>query len=460
MNYAILDIETTGLSPRREKITELAIYIHDGEKIIDQFYTLFNPERLLPANITQLTGITDAMLADAPRFFEVAKDIVKITEGCTIVGHNVSFDYNFIQHEFRSLGYEYSRKTLDTLKLSRKLIPGFSSYSLGNLCNELGIDNQSAHRAAGDALATVKLFELLLEIDGKNGYSFSEISALPFKDLNPLLQKESIEKLPAKCGVYYFFNAHQELIYVGKSKNILSRVLTHLGNVKSQKAVEMRQQICDIHYSLCGSELVALLKESAEIKKHQPPFNRAQRRTSFNSGLYFSYDDSGYITFEVAKANKDDIPLTTFSSARAAKDHLAAYIDRYQLCQKLCGLYNTSGACFHYSIKLCNGACIGEESVADYNARAQKLIDSFEFKAQNFIVIDKGPAHKQRSVVMVENGKYCGFGFIDLDVFDGDLEELKNAIIPQQDNRDVQLIIKTYLKKHQVEQIIEFDSCM
>lgn len=163
--YAILDIETTGLSPAREKIIEIAIFLHDGTKITDEYSTLINPEKKIPYRITQITGINNHMVENAPRFFEVGRKIIKFTEGAIIIGHNVRFDYGFIRQEFLRLGFDFQRETLDTVKLSRKLIPGHPSYSLGKLCKSLGIDNHVRHRAAGDALATVILWELLLSVD-------------------------------------------------------------------------------------------------------------------------------------------------------------------------------------------------------------------------------------------------------------------------------------------------------
>jgi DNA polymerase-3 subunit epsilon len=159
--YAIIDIETTGGSPKTDKITEIAIYVHDGQKVVDEFVTLINPQRNIPYFITKLTGINDEMVKNAPKFYEVAKKIVELTDNKIFIAHNVSFDYGFVKSEFNSLGYSYNRECLCTVKLSRKLIPGKRSYSLGNICSDLGININDRHRAAGDALATVKLFELL-----------------------------------------------------------------------------------------------------------------------------------------------------------------------------------------------------------------------------------------------------------------------------------------------------------
>lgn len=159
--YTIIDIETTGGSPKTEKITEIAIFKHDGIKIIDEFVSLINPERLIPPYITQMTGITNRMVANSPKFYEIARKIVEMTDQCTFVAHNASFDYGFIREEFARLGYQFEKQLLCTVKLSRKVIPGYKSYSLGNICNSLGISVENRHRAAGDALATVKLFEYL-----------------------------------------------------------------------------------------------------------------------------------------------------------------------------------------------------------------------------------------------------------------------------------------------------------
>ncbi len=145
--FAVIDIETTGGSPKSDKITEIAIYIHDGLQIVDEFVTLVNPEIRIPYFITGLTGITNEMVADAPRFFEIARKVVEMTEGNVFVAHNVNFDYSFLRQEFKSLGFEYNRKTLDTIRLARQVVPGLKSYSLGKLCDSLSIPLNGRHRA-------------------------------------------------------------------------------------------------------------------------------------------------------------------------------------------------------------------------------------------------------------------------------------------------------------------------
>ncbi|MEZ5083414.1 MAG: exonuclease domain-containing protein [Bacteroidales bacterium] len=448
--YSIIDIETTGLSPNREKITEIAIYVHDGEKVVDEFTTLLNPEIAIPYRITQLTGINNKMVEDSPKFYEVAKRIVEMTKDTIFVGHNVHFDYNFIRKEFREFGYDYQRKKICTARLSRKLLPGRRSYSLGKLCQELGIQNENRHRAFGDAKATVKLFEILLKVE-KN------IQDISLKEINTNLDKSIIKKLPREPGVYYFYNDKNEMIYVGKSINIHDRVLSHLTNNSSKRAIEMRNNIADIGYELTGNELIALLLESDEIKKHKPPYNRAQRRNNFPWGLYLSKDEKGYLRLKIEKNDKEELPLTSFNSQLSAKSHLFTLTEAFTLCQKLCGLFDTKGACFHYNIKQCHGACIGIEPAEDYNLRLLQAIEPYQLHKTTFLIIDKGRNDGEKAIVGMENGKYLGFGYIDIEL-NGyvNVDDLKSCITAYPDNKDIQQIIRSYIKNRKAVKIVEY----
>ncbi|NQU33876.1 MAG: GIY-YIG nuclease family protein [Bacteroidetes bacterium] len=438
--YAIVDIETTGLSPSNEKITEIAIYIHDGHKIVDEFSTLINPEKKIPYRIIHMTGINNQMVESAPKFYEVAKQIVEFTDGKIIVGHNVRFDYGFIRNEFKNLGYNYERKTLDTVKLSRKLIPGRKSYSLGKLCKDLEIENTARHRAAGDAMATTKLFELLLSIEGTP-------EDINLNGVQSGLNKSLVQDLPTSAGVYYFYDKDKELIYVGKSINIHDRVLSHLNNNLHKKAIEMKNRLADVDFQITGSELIALLLESDEIKKNQPRYNQSQKRTYFNYGLYSFEDDDGYQNLKILRLIDELSPLYTYSSLHEGKVHLTNLCEEFNLCQKLCGLYDTDGKCFHYQIHGCQGACVGEELPSEYNSRVRESLDNYQFKHQNFFVVDIGRNEDENSIVKIENGKYLGFGFLSKDQVSTDMSLMHDCIVNYRDNKEVRRIIVTYLKK-------------
>ena len=455
--YAIIDIETTGGSPKLEKITEIAVILHDGEKITGEYSTLVNPERNIPYFITSLTGITNEMVEDAPKFYEVAKKIVELTEGRKFVAHNARFDYSFIRQEFKSLGFNFKRSLLDTVTLSRKLLPGHRSYSLGNICKDLEITINGRHRASGDALATVRLFEILLEKDrelsqaGKGLIRNTRVSKL-----NPKLDLRKVEEIPEEPGVYYFYNEKGDLIYIGKSRNLQQRVYTHLSNNTTNRSMEMRDHIADISWETTGSELIALLLESSEIKKNKPLYNRAQRRTSFQWGIFMAEDENGYINYRYGPVEIGDSPISVFSTKARARSKLESMIETYKLCQKLCGLYESDGACFHHQVGICLGACCGMEPAEEYNKRAIKPSEDFMFSTMNFFIIDSGRTDEERCAVKIFNGKYYGYGFFNLNDMGFGLSAVHECIRPAKDNKDIQVILKQYLKTNKVERIIEF----
>ena len=455
--YAIVDIETTGGSSRIEKITEIAIYQHDGERITEEFVTLINPERNIPYFITNLTGITNEMVEDAPKFYEVAKKIIEFTEERIFVAHNARFDYSFIREEFKALGYNYKRSVLDTITLGRKLIPGHRSYSLGNICRDLKIEINGRHRAAGDALATVKLFEILINKEFESGGKRER----PFKStriskLHPSLDLNKVEKIPEEAGIYYFYNEKRDLIYIGKSHNLMQRISTHLSNNTTNRSMEMRDSIADIGWEVTGSELIALLKESSEIKANKPLYNRAQRRTGFRWGIFSFYDEKGFLNFKYQQIKDEEEHLSVFTSREKAKGKLISLTEKYILCQKLAGLYETDGACFHYHVGICRGACCGKESAKDYNDRAEKAMEEFVFSQRNFFIIDKGRTGDERCAVKILNGKYSGYGYFDINEMGFGLTAIHECIKTSPDNRDTQVILKSWLKRNRVERIIEF----
>lgn len=450
--YAIVDIETTGGSSMGDRITEIAIYKHDGERIVDEFVTLINPGRRIPYYISELTGIYDNMVQGAPKFYEVARRIVEITEGCAFVAHNVKFDYHFIRNAFKDLGYDFNRKTLCTVQLSRKYLPGHQSYSLGKLCRDLGIDLKSHHRAAADARATVTLFEMLLKADGNHFKRTSKKEQRDTEKLGDHPVRQKVLALPETPGVYYLYNDAGELIYVGKSKNLKSRVLSHLANFTTKKAVAMRDAVTDLRYVETGSDLIAQLRESHEIKKYKPIFNRAQRRSSYSYGLFAEYQLDGYMHLRLAHV-KGTEPITTFTTKEEGKKYIERLMDDMDLCQRLVGLYGSHGACFNYTIKQCNGACVGVEPPEEYNPRVLKAIANIRYDHDSFLVVDRGRTDDERSVVYVKNYTYQGYGFVPSKLAN-DPGAMIDAIQPQPDNRDVQQILRGYLQRNEVEKVI------
>ena len=275
------------------------------------------------------------MLRSAPKFYEVAKRIVEITEGCILVAHNAQFDYRILKTEFRRLGFDFERENLCTVELSKTLIPDLPSYSLGKLVRSLGIPVSDRHRAAGDATATVKLFKMLLDKDVEKTIIKAAVRLDPRHQMEPKLT-DIISKLPAVTGVYYIHKADGEIIYIGKSKNIKSRINQHFTG-QTPKSKKIQLEVATVTYDETGSELVALLKESEEIKRNKPKLNRALRRTVFTHGLFSFRDSEGYINLKIEKIKGNQKPITTFSNHESGKSFLNKIIEKNQLCQKLCG---------------------------------------------------------------------------------------------------------------------------
>lgn len=451
--YAVVDLETTGGRANRDKIIEIGIVIHDGSNIIDTFHSLVNPECYVPYGITQLTGITQDMVQDAPKFYEIARQVVEITEGRIFVAHNVRFDYSFLREEFRRLGFTYTRKNLCTVRLTRKTFPGFPSYSLGNLIKRMGIAVNDRHRALDDALATAEILRRILSKE-QNEEQVKTMINLGVKEA--LLPKnfniEKIHALPESCGVYYFHNEKGDVIYVGKSINIKKRIAEHFAD-KTEKAKKLQQQAHDLSFELTGSELIALLLESNEIKRLRPPINRAQRVRRFPYVIHTFNNEQGFICFESLKITAKDRSkykiIAEYPKASNAKNHLGRIREAYNLCSKYCGLDNSNSACFHYHIRQCIGACIEKESAEEYNDRAaqaqETLSTVFE---EDFFILDKGREPSEAGVILVENGNYQGYGYIDEEGANMGMEDLRSAIRPFSGNPETTRLIQRYLSKN------------
>mgnify|MGYP006191616247 FL=1 len=394
------------------------------------------------------------MLRSAPKFYEVAKRIIEITEGSILVAHNASFDYRILRTEFNRLGYDFKVPTLCTVELSKKLILEQPSYSLGKLVRSLGIPMADRHRASGDALATVQLFKLLLAKDTEKEIVKSFVKTEIKPGMLPKLL-DIVEALPSKTGIYYIHNENGDLIYIGKSKNIKKRVNQHFTGTNS-KSKKIQRDVYAVTYEETGSELIASLKESEEIKVNKPIYNRAQRKSIFQYALYSFKDEKGYLALRVEKADGRKKEITSFTSLQEGKNALFHITEKYHLCQKVNGLYETKNACFQYKIKECNGACIGEESPDVYNEKVREFLAENSFENQNMVIVDRGRTHNERSAVLIENGIYKGYCFYHLNYQINNIEILKNIIISMQHNRDTKTIIQSYLRKRKVMKIIHF----
>jgi DNA polymerase-3 subunit epsilon len=457
--YAIVDIETTGGYAANHRITEIAIYYHDGMQITDSFHTLINPGRNIPYYITGLTGITSEMVFSAPSFKEIAASIHQKLDGKVFVAHNAHFDYSFLKKEFEQAGIQWQSKKLCTVRLSRKIIPGLRSYSLGSLAESLGITIANRHRAGGDAAATVKIFDQLLQRD-RDSHILKALKKNSGETiLPPHLSKDEFDKLPAKCGVYYFHDARGQVIYVGKAINIKKRIAGHFtGDAREWSRSNIRNEIHHISYELTGNELIALILESQEIRKLWPKYNQAQKTRSEEWGIYDYEDRNGFLRFSVTLVKRGTHPLIRFSTKGDAWNFLWQKVREHNLCPKLSGLQVAKGLCFEYQTGACKGACMGIETVRKYNRRVEKAIGGFHEKGNSVAIIGQGRNLNEQSLVLVEEGNYSGFGFFDRDVSISDVASARTYVRKSVETPTVQNLINSYLMNPRGSEVITFDA--
>ncbi|MFZ1530422.1 MAG: exonuclease domain-containing protein [Ferruginibacter sp.] len=444
--YAIVDIETTGGYAASHGITEIAIYVHDGNSVVEQYTTLINPLQSIPLHITALTGISNAMVASAPCFDEVAGKIHELLHDKIFIAHSVNFDFSFVKHQLKHAGYELNVKKLCTVRLSRKAFPGMPSYSLGNLCRNLGIGIENRHRAGGDAAATVLLFEKILANNGA-----IHIDAMLKRNsaeqwLPTLLEKNIIEKLPQCPGVYYFHNAKGKIIYVGKAINIKKRVSSHFThNDAGKKRQGFLRFVVNITCQECASELHALVLESTEIRRLWPKYNHSQKQPLQKYALYSFEDNRGYIRLAIDKKKKNLPALYTFNLLHEGLVMLRKMAEEFDLHLKLCHIDKTA---------LDEKDAEFLEEPPFYNAKVKAALDALNEKLPSFAIVDKAPGKKEKLCMLIDKGNFWGMGYISKMPKEADKEKLKELLQPYHDNDFIRNSIYNYAEAYPGKKIV------
>ncbi|GGP03896.1 exonuclease [Cloacibacterium rupense] len=361
--YTIIDIESNGAGYRKESIIEVAIFRYDGHTITDQFISLVNPESDITPFVQKLTKITPKMVKSAPKFHEIAKRIIEITDGTTLVGHNIDFDYRMLRQSFKRLGYEFKINTLDTIPLAKKLIPDQDSYSLGKLCKSIGIPLIDEHRASGDARATLELFKLLKTKDNSKEIIQQHHEESNAKNyINKI--KELTQDLPSEKGFLYFQNASGAIIFE-EYVDDLFKVSKKIFNSKSKKFVEIQNEVEQITYELTGTDTIAklVLINRNKSKKQFLPY-----------GLFYKNDK--YLVDKNSKhQEKPILKFKNFSQGNKVKN----YINQDELLKN-----------------------------------HQLLEKTISLKNRNEIWIGKGRNLGEKSFLILEKGKLIGFGYYEL----------------------------------------------
>lgn len=364
--YAIIDIESNGSGFRKERIIEVALFIYNGHKVIEQFISLVNPEDEITPFVQKLTGITPKMVKKAPKFHEIAKRIIEMTTGAILVGHNVDFDYRMLRQSFQNLGYDFQINTIDTIALSKKLIPNAESYSLGKLCKSIGIPHSDVHRAVGDARATLELFKLLISKDVENEIIQSHQEEVKSKSYTSKI-KELTENLPSGKGIIYFQNKKGKIIFCDFTDNIYKKAKKIL-NSKSVKNTKIQQEVEQIYYEFTGNDIIAqlILQEKKIVKKYPQKlfsivFNKKKGKFSITT-----------------QRNADEVGLFRFRYFSQAE----RFFDFLQT----------------------------KEGGLDWSSIKKDI----SFSGRNEIWIGKGRAVSEKSFLAFRNGKFIGYGFYEL----------------------------------------------
>lgn len=439
--YAILDIESTGGKYNEEGIMEIAIHLYDGHKVVDKFMSLINPEREIQPFVSKLTGINNKMLHSAPKFHEVAKRIVEITQDTVLVAHNAQFDYRILRTEFRRLGYDFQRKTLCTVDLAKKLLPEAESHSLGKLVRSLGIPMSDRHRANGDAIATLKLFKLLLNKDSEKTIIKEVIKEESLGELSPT-QLDIVADLPSETGVYYMHDKDGEIIFLGKTKNAKRRVNQHFTNV-GQLARKLQKETKKVSFERTGSELVAILKEYQELKKNRPKHNHIIRKKLFSHTINFSQNGTPHITLDIVKTKFRKKQTIGFNGIPSAKSFLKKISEEFELCGTSLGLEIT---CKHAQ-NGCSQGCSDVENPLEYNQKVNAAFDRYSISRKSIALLDKGRQVGERSFILIKNGRLKGFGYAELNHQINNIHILESITTPMPSDENTTFIIESYLRK-------------
>ena len=438
--YAIVDIETTGGYADGNGITEIAIILHNGREVEGRFHTLINPQQLIPRYIASLTGITQEMVADAPVFENVASNIFNLLKDRVFVAHNVNFDFSFIKHQLEQSGFELNTKKLCTVRLARKVFPGYRKYSLGSICDELNIVIDNRHRAMGDAAATAILFEKILANDAEKHVLKMLKGKNKEQYLPPNVPSKDLDSLPSTPGVYYFYDQRNKIIYVGKATNLQKRVRSHFSNNDSgHRKQELLKRVHSIKYVCCSSELAALILESNEIRRLWPEFNRSQKRYHHQYGLYSFEDQKGYLHIVIEKKLPQLIPLYTFNLLHEGQVILRKLVRDYNLNEAFC--FNTGGS----------PPLITEEPQL-YNQRVLEAISHFHSQLPTFAIVDE--ATETPTCFLLEKGRYYGMGNWETHFQQSSLEIIKQHITQQADNDYIRGLIHEYATKYPERKIV------
>jgi DNA polymerase-3 subunit epsilon len=428
---AIVDLETTGGSPAWDRVTEIAVMEIDGFEVTSEWSTLVNPGTTIPAAIQALTGITNDMVAGAPRFAALAEELFERLGGRVFVAHNARFDYGFLRQEFERTGRRFLAKTLCTVRLSRRLYPQHPRHNLDSLIERHGIDCRARHRALGDADAVWQFLRIAAAEHGPEILAVAARQVAKRATLPAHIERSMIEAVPEAPGVYLFYGEAPAPLYIGKSVNMRQRVLSHFSaDLRSEKEMHLAREVRRIEWQRTAGELGALLREARLVKELEPAFNRHLRRPDGLCGFVF---DGTRLRLAMAdEIDAETLPFVhgLFRSRRAALQALRDLADEERFCLQTLG-FDTArqGACFRHQLGRCAGVCAGMENVHLHHARfgvALRRYRAAEWPHRGPLgIVEKDRGGESTDVHVVDRWCYLGTASSDAEL--GDLLEARRS---------------------------------
>jgi len=409
---AIVDLETTGAHPVHDRVTEIAVIEVDGGEVTGEWSTLVNPETTIPAAIQALTGITNDMVAGAPRFGALAVELGARLAGRVLVAHNARFDYGFLKQEFERAGHQYRARTLCTVKLSRRLYPEHARHNLDSLIERHGLECRARHRAMGDAEAVWQFLRVAEAERGEEVLAVAARQVAKQPTLPAHIDRAMVDAVPDAPGVYLFYGEGAAPLYIGKSIAMRTRVLQHFGDdVRSSKEMQLAREVRRIEWQRTAGELGALLREAELVKQLLPVFNRQLRRPAELCGFALDAKQLRLVRdFDAAGlAHVHGL----FRSRRAALEALRGIADEHGLCLQTLGFETTrKGACFRHQIRRCAGLCAGKETFQAHHARLAAALGVLKTLAWPWRgpvgVVEEDPERETTDLHLVHQWCYLG----------------------------------------------------
>ena len=416
-NTVFVDIETTGGNATRDRITEVAILTMREGELVSEWSTLVNPQTSIPESIQYLTGISNDMVMDQPLFEDIQKEIYERLEGNVFVAHNARFDYGFLKNEFTRCEKSFRAPVLCTVKLSRNLFPEHKRHNLDSIMNRHALQCSARHRAMGDARVLFDFMKVLYDTLAPDQVDEVIKKLLKRPSLPAGISEDDIDALPDGPGVYIFYDEKGAPLYIGKSKSIRDRVLSHFNSdYRSGKEMNIAQNLASIQHIQTAGELGALLQEARMIKDQLPIYNRRLRRYDSLYTIQWDATDEKSVPTIIGdaqlKAGEMQQHYGVFKSKKNAKDTLRKLAKEHELCEKQLGLEKGKGPCFAYQLKHCRGVCVGEESVLQHQIRMMEALQPLKNKTWPFRgrvgIREKSFHAKWTDIHIFENWCYLG----------------------------------------------------